>query len=68
MIQNYHGYKYTCEECKNIIYQQNHTNVRKLGWAVAKDYKKCYCPNCAKKRRNVGRKGFQEDKQLKIST
>ena len=67
MIQNYHGYKYNCEECKNILYATNHTEARKFGWAIAKGYKKCYCVNCAQRHRKVGRGGKKRIEQIQIS-
>lgn len=31
--------------------------ARKVGWAIGRDRKTCYCPNCAPHRRHVGKLG-----------
>ena len=49
---------YQCDDCNTVFSTFDYydlRDVRKLGWAISKDYKKCYCPACAPKRRNVGR-------------
>ena len=39
---------YTCDDCGAQAEFVGYRQARKLGgWAVAKDYSKCYCPNCA---------------------
>ena len=48
---------FTCDHCKKQVhYRDMHSakDIRKYGWALSKDYKKCYCPTCAPKFRNVG--------------
>lgn len=30
---------------------------KKIGWAIGRDRKTCYCPNCAPHRRHVGKLG-----------
>lgn len=44
--------KYTaliCDKCgeSTAINTSNPKDARKYGWMISKDYKKCYCPNCA---------------------
>lgn len=46
----------SCDDCGYSV-ELNISSVsasRKFGWAISKNYKKCYCPNCAPRRRNVG--------------
>lgn len=33
--------------------------ARKSGWAISKDKRRAYCPNCAAEHRHVGRNGFR---------
>ena len=44
-----------CDHCgqreKKVGYAKD---ARKDGWAISKDYVKCYCPKCAPMFRNVG--------------
>lgn len=51
-------YKFRCDDCywfeEEII---DVKDARAKGWAISKDYRKCYCPSCAVLRRNVGCKG-----------
>lgn len=42
------GIDYSCDDCKNARAAFKSRNAaRKAGWAVADDYKYCYCPKCA---------------------
>lgn len=46
-----------CDHCsKKTSFTQIRVvrEIRAYGWALSKDYKKCYCPDCAPKFRNVG--------------
>ena len=46
-----------CERCgKSDSYTNIRTvkDARSYGWGISKDYRKCYCPDCAPKYRNVG--------------
>ena len=50
-------YHYECDHCKKKAHYRDFgqaRDIRKYGWALSKDYKKCYCPECAPKFRNVG--------------
>lgn len=50
-------FHFVCDYCgKKVDYLTLHTakDARSYGWAISKDYKKCYCPQCAPKFRNVG--------------
>ena len=42
-----------CDKCgkHEISDRYNVKNIRKDGWSVSKDYKKCYCPECTIKRK-----------------
>lgn len=49
---------FSCDECgrlEEFSGLSNFREVRLFGWAISKTYKKCYCPNCAPEKRNVGR-------------
>ena len=47
---------FKCDSCGNeaSFKLDNNRDVRKHGWAISKDYKKCYCPNCKHLYTNVG--------------
>lgn len=50
---------FICDNCgvgAEFILGHNR-DVRKHGWAISKDYKKCYCPNCKHLYTSVGRLG-----------
>ena len=50
-------FTFVCDHCKEkSVYDglSKAADIRKRGWALSKDYKKCYCPKCAPKFRNVG--------------
>lgn len=49
-------FMFTCDYCgtQSEFILGKIVDVRKNGWAVSKDYRKCYCPKCAPKFRNVG--------------
>ncbi len=48
-----------CDCCGKYVYlnTSNPRDARKEGWSISKDYKKCYCPDCADKMRSKGMKG-----------
>lgn len=59
---------YTCDDCKNV-----HTTFKSrnaalaAGWAVARDYTKCYCPTCAPSHRLGGANGkHKRPQQLRL--
>lgn len=55
--------KFTCLDCKKEIEFEGFTQqsaidiARRNKWAVGRDRKTCYCPDCAPARRNVGKNG-----------
>ena len=55
--------EFTCIDCKTKIEVSAPTKqcaidiARSKGWAVSRDRKGFYCPNCAPARRNVGKNG-----------
>ena len=52
------GRNYLCDDCnKNVGRYKSHKAAIADGWAISRDYTKCYCPACAPSRRNVGRTG-----------
>lgn len=46
-------YKFTCDKCGYTegLNVKNGKRAREYGWAISKDYRKCYCPACADKMR-----------------
>ena len=49
-------------KCDNCGYEArfklgNNREVRKHGWAISKDYRKCYCPGCKDLFTSVGCQG-----------
>ena len=54
---------YTCEDCGTQAQFAGYKQARRVGgWAVAKDYSKCYCPTCAKNHR----KGKAAEKNVEV--
>lgn len=52
------GRNYLCDDCnKELVKFKSHKAAIAAGWAVSRDYQKCYCPNCAPKHRHTGRGG-----------
>lgn len=45
---------YICDDCGREDEFASYIKARSAGWAVAKDYAKCYCPSCAPKHRRGG--------------
>lgn len=46
---------YTCDDCGVQEVFTSYKKARKQGkWAVGKDYKNCFCPNCAPVHRHGG--------------
>ena len=43
---------YTCDDCGRVEAFGGYRKARAAGWAIAKDYLKCYCPKCAPDHRN----------------
>lgn len=41
-------FNFICDSCgrKESRILGKAVEIRKFGWAVAKDYRKCYCPTC----------------------
>ena len=39
--------KYICCDCGREDVFGGYRQARAAGWAISKDYKNCYCPNCA---------------------
>ena len=48
------GRPYTCDGCKRMDEFSSYIKARAAGWAVSKDYLKCYCPSCAPAHRRGG--------------
>ncbi len=46
--------EYVCDDCGARCEFTGYVKARRAGWAVSKDYKKCYCTACAPDHRNGG--------------
>lgn len=57
------GKTYNCDDCPNSAEFTSYVKARAAGWAVAKDYKNCYCPECAK----AHRKGKAAEKNNEVA-
>ena len=55
-------YFFQCDDCNQTAEYFSVKSARKHGWAVAKNYKNCYCPKCAPSHRNTGRNGVRRCK------
>lgn len=52
------GRVYLCDRCKIVVVHfKSHKAAKAAGWAISRDYTKCYCPACAPLQRNTGRGG-----------
>ena len=60
---------YCCDDCqKNVGKFKSHKAAMAGGWAISRDYSKCYCPDCAPNHRHVGRAGAKQSPPLQIQT
>ena len=48
------GYGFRCDDCNYRTEFISVASAREHGWAVAKNYRNCYCPKCA---RNIETRG-----------
>lgn len=55
---------YICDDCGREDEFTSYIKARKASWAVAKDYSKCYCPNCAPDHRRGGANSKKELSEL----
>lgn len=54
---------YICDDCGRNAEFSGYVKARAADWAVAKDYSKCYCPDCAPRHR----RGRASTKKKRIS-
>ncbi len=43
--------KYICDDCGRTAEFNGYRRARAAGWAISKQYTKCYCPDCAPRHR-----------------
>ena len=55
-VENMRAKTYACDDCGRKDEFSSYIKARAAGWAVAKDYSKCYCPACAPSHRRGGAK------------
>lgn len=48
---------YTCDDCHVTAVFRSYLKARAADWAISKDYKNCYCPECAPAHRLGGANG-----------
>lgn len=48
---------YTCDDCGVFAVFKSYVKARQNGWAVGRDNKACYCPECAPPHRLGGANG-----------
>ncbi|MDE6597254.1 MAG: hypothetical protein K2K60_01270 [Clostridia bacterium] len=48
---------YTCDDCGERGEFTSYVKARGAGWAISRDYKSCYCPECAPVHRLGGANG-----------
>lgn len=51
------GIIYICDDCREQAAFRSYKKARAAGWALAADYKNCYCPKCAPPHRLGGANG-----------
>ena len=52
------GRNYICDDCKNAMAKFSSMKAAiASGWAVSRNYKRCYCPDCAPRHRHTGKYG-----------
>ena len=58
---------FICDHCgiKAEFQLEHNRDVRKHGWAISKDYSKCYCPNCKHIYTSVGCMGKASWRSMK---
>jgi len=49
--------KYICDDCGTAGTFTGYRYARAAGWAISKQYTKCYCPDCAPAHRLGGANG-----------
>lgn len=56
--KNESGRIYVCDDCKTAVKTfVSMKNAKLAGWAISRDYKRCYCPDCAPRHRHTGKYG-----------
>ena len=62
-----HYNTFICDNCKEKadFILGKAVEVRKHGWAISKDYRKCYCPKCAPAFKSKGCCGRTQYKRIK---
>lgn len=56
-----YGRNYVCDDCSRKAAKfKSHRAAKAAGWAVSRDYTKCYCPSCAPEHRHTGRGGAKQ--------
>lgn len=48
---------YICDDCHKKAVFKSYKKARATGWAISRDYKTCFCPECAPAHRLGGANG-----------
>lgn len=51
------GRNYICEDCRTIERFKSILAAKAAGWGISRDYRRCYCPDCAPRHRHTGKYG-----------
>ena len=51
------GRIFICEDCRNSGQFKSLLAAKTAGWGISRDYRRCYCPDCAPRHRHTGRFG-----------
>ena len=51
------GRNYICEDCRKTERFKSILAAKAAGWGISRDYRRCYCPDCAPRHRHTGKYG-----------
>lgn len=51
------GRLYVCDDCRSVEKFNSLLAAKSAGWGISRDYRRCYCPECAPRHRHTGRFG-----------
>lgn len=57
---------YTCDDCGACGEFASYLKARAANWAISRDYKSCYCPECAPVHRLGGANGKRITRRHKL--
>ena len=54
------GRNYICEDCRKTERFKSIRAAKAAGGGISRDYRRCYCPECAPRHRHTGRFGSRD--------